>query len=55
VLDIFQIGSQELFAWLASTTILLLSASCIARIIDMSHQHQLIALFLQACLAFWEA
>jgi hypothetical protein len=40
VLGIFEIGSLELFArgWLW-TTILLISASHVARIIDMSHWH----------------
>jgi hypothetical protein len=39
VLGIFKIGSQKLFAWgWLWTTILLLSASSIPRITDVSHQ-----------------
>jgi hypothetical protein len=38
VLDIFEIGSHELFAWdWFWVSILLISASWVARIIDVSH------------------
>jgi hypothetical protein len=40
VLGIFEIGSHELFAWgWLRTTILLISASWVARITGVSHQH----------------
>jgi hypothetical protein len=55
VMGIFKIGSQELFAqgWLQMT--ILISASWIARISDMSHWYLAIYLFIFNCILPWSS